>query len=934
MKHVYSHITGPLPPNSSLYIEREADLKAIEHLRRMDYIQLSEPHQQGKTSLIYRIRDMLNSPTCTVVYVNVASLNKSTQESWYSDLRERLIAQLEGFIRTEDLTTIPCDTHTWRSFLRSLVTTKARKNAIGELQFIIALDEIEDIPSQWAASFFKVLGEVYHSRYAEEHFQRLSFILSGSFNLNSITANTVSSLSNVVQRIDLKDFTTEHIKELLPYPSLSVKERSMAAGRLYYWTDGQPYLTQCLCRYLEDALNNGASLSPTLVDEAVGGFLQRDDNHLFHIILTLNKNAALQGYMLRAITKPLRLTAKLNSEQFQLVYVYGLLKADEQGFCRIRNRIYQIALKMGPLWEEWEQRIVTNLKHTGEVTQAVSDIPEFAWQDVISLLKEKEQEYLPIDETKSGRVILLRGALWVKELHTALQMASNELSNKSRALDSQGSLVKIMELLEETMGLKRATSIRSRGRLRAVAVKGSAFKSLRGRIPENASLIFLPTSEISSRIDSTLASFAGEIGPSHHFTLLIPLSSSIDEEHAELSALSKVLSRSPYEFVVLSRDELLLIFIDSDPPAAFLRCIAKQVSPQTVSPFIIQGNVLQGNVEADIGMFYGREKEVGRILGKLRSQSFTIIGNRLIGKSSLLGRIQQRLDLDPNYYVKSYDYQSTPSLSPQEVRDEITHLEQQAKGRLIVQLIDEPDLLLENDAKNNYLCSAVWRELSAKGRCQFVFAGHRVLRRCLSDVRSPFFNFVTPIPLGFLDYAQAWSLLTEPLYRIGFQLEDEDRMLEMVWQVSSGHPNIIQVIGQELMEQLKKGDMLIRLEHLQHVLSSRTFLEACEKAIWGGERVAKDYGVSPLERLIVLLGNPGGFTRDAIERILRQNKIAVKPGELDNALNALIDFDLLDQHMKQNGTEYICNVRDFRRMVLNHYHREYLLDMYREALKS
>ncbi|HYL41924.1 MAG TPA: hypothetical protein VEU97_00945, partial [Ktedonobacteraceae bacterium] len=101
-----------------------------------------------------------------------------------------------------------------------------------------------------------------------------------------------------------------------------------------------------------------------------------------------------------------------------------------------------------------------------------------------------------------------------------------------------------------------------------------------------------------------------------------------------------------------------------------------------------------------------------------------------------------------------------------------------------------------------------------------------------------------------------------------------------------------------------------------------------EGAMWGGRRASNEFGVSPLERIILLLGNPGGFNEEEIERLLRQNRIHVSRQQIYNALDLLTGFDLLNKE----DTRYSCNVKHFRRFVLEHYDKKYLLDIYKEAM--
>lgn len=919
---------GPLPSDSPFYIQREADQEAIRLLERMEYVQLSEPRQQGKTSLILHVRSRLNNATRIVVYIDVTALKVTTEADWYRDLKEQLVQQLRTFLKVEDLKSVPADASSWRTFLQQVMSTRGRQHGNTTPQITIALDEVEHIPVEWATSFFQVLLQLHTMRSIDANLKRLSFILSSSFNPKYLTTDVLSF--KVASRIDLKDFDEEQVLRLLGLFSFAPKEIQMrdVAKRIHYWTDGQPYLTQWLCNQL--AAEQTGPITADFVDKAVWNLLHNtgdqlsSDNHLTHLGKALNREPALQHYLDKIISQPVAYTPspEANPQQFQLVQVYGLLKP-EKGYCRIRNRIYELYLEKGSLWQEWEHSITGQLKIGGEITPNSSHIPEVFWRNVIEHYKRNLPDHLPVNETDSGRVVLLRGSKEVKALQIALQTARNELRT-ARGLQAEGSLEQMIALLQDAVGLRRTGTWRSRGLLRATTVEIShALRDVHD-MPESTPIIFLPASEISADIAGTLASLASEFVPSQFFSFVVPLSASQEDAYGSADQLKWMLSRSPYDFVILSVATLMSILTDSDPHFAFLRSVAKQVSPQKVSPFIPQGPVT-----TETGMFYGREREVGRILNGLRSRSFVIVGNRRIGKTSLLSRVKQYLEQDPRYLVYHKNLQGH-TVTPESIRADFAALEQRANGRTIVQLIDEPDALLAQDETQRYRCSAIWRELTETRYCRFVFAGHRILRRSLYDARSPFFNFAETIHLGFLASSHARSLLTEPLNRMGFTLDPEQKILDRVWNVSAGHPNIVQVIGKQLLEQLERGSMTIHQENLAKVLDSPRFQVEYEAAMWGGESASEDYGVAPLERLILLLGDPNGFTREQIERMLRQNRVQVESKPVRDALELLTDFNLL----RLENNRYSSNVRYFRQTLFEHHGREYLINFYKAAIKG
>jgi len=360
---------GPLPSNSPVYIERTADRTVLRHLQQMQYVQLTEPRQQGKTSLIYRLRSTLGRGGYILAYVDAESLKSKNEADWYQGLTMRLANQLQNTVKWDQLS-IPTDASTWRSFLLELVTS-----APG-IRLIIVLDEVGSVPISWAEDFFCVLREIYNVREFETSFQRLSFVLIGAFDPRDLIRDANISPFNVAQRVKIVDFTPIQVKTLVSQLALPSDQIESIAQQLYYWTNGQPYLTQKLCLYLAESR---AEITPDTVNVAVDHFFQDDINHLPRIFKDLEVDSTLLGYVHQIITDQPRFVPVINPRHFRLAHVIGVIKPDEQGYCRIRNRIYETALRDADLFGSSEISVAP----TG--SSGVSVISQEKWITLSSL---------------------------------------------------------------------------------------------------------------------------------------------------------------------------------------------------------------------------------------------------------------------------------------------------------------------------------------------------------------------------------------------------------------------------------------------------------------------------------------------------------------------------------------------------------------------
>jgi hypothetical protein len=328
---------SPFPLDSQVYVKRKADDQAWAKIQRMDYVLLVEPPQQGKTSLIHRLGARC-ARNYAFTYLYMVNLDKSTEEGWYSSLGQGILQQLVPVIATQT-STIPVSSVTWLSFLRELAEVAYKRGK----RLVIALDEVGAVPEGWATDFFATIRSVYVCRGSMERFRYLTFVISGARDPRDMIRDPRISDFNF-DRTLIDDLAIDQVQELLE--SLGIRDRiEEVADRLYYWTNGQPYLCQKLCEYL---ILTGGDPDAKSVDAAVDDFFLEDGSHLQSIIDDLRAAPSLLDSLCRILAQPTRFTPALNREHFKLAHVIGILSPKTR-FCQVRNRIYRRALIEGGL---------------------------------------------------------------------------------------------------------------------------------------------------------------------------------------------------------------------------------------------------------------------------------------------------------------------------------------------------------------------------------------------------------------------------------------------------------------------------------------------------------------------------------------------------------------------------------------------------------
>jgi hypothetical protein len=122
----------------------------------------------------------------------------------------------------------------------------------------------------------------------------------------------------------------------------------------------------------------------------------------------------------------------------------------------------------------------------------------------------------------------------------------------------------------------------------------------------------------------------------------------------------------------------------------------------------------------------------------------------------------------------------------------------------IVFLIDETDRLIPADLENGWPLFSEFRALSESRRCQFVFAGERMLSKAIINDKSPLFNFANLMLIRRLDYNSVEELITRPMKQLEIILRDEADIVQNIWDATSGHPNVVQRLCQKLVSKINK----------------------------------------------------------------------------------------------------------------------------------
>jgi hypothetical protein len=220
------------------------------------------------------------------------------------------------------------------------------------------------------------------------------------------------------------------------------------------------------------------------------------------------------------------------------------------------------------------------------------------------------------------------------------------------------------------------------------------------------------------------------------------------------------------------------------------------------------------------GRFFARSSLVKQMVPG--SGNYTIMGNRRIGKTSLLKEIRERLKL--NNVSTAEVYGATCKTTEDVVYKILTelgrfrdidrclqrpktlvssiHTAVEHEKRSIALFIDELDKILDFDAKQGWEVLDILREaVEGHPSCRVFFAGFRKVMAVKQSLSAPLFNFTTPIELPLFTRQETVEMVTKPLDRLGIKVGTD--LPETIYQETTGHPELIQLHCKIIIQFLK-----------------------------------------------------------------------------------------------------------------------------------
>jgi len=272
-KPSYYQVGGSLTNNAPNYVKRQADDDLYNRLKAGEFCYVLNSRQMGKSSLQVRTIQRLTNEGIACAAIDISEIGNRgvTPEQWYAGL----LRILENNFNLSDIVNV----RTWwrdRNFLTPVqrlsefIETVLLPNISSNI--VIFIDEIDsilalDFP---ADDFLALIRSCYNKRANNSEFDRLTWALLGVASPTDLCREQNASSNtpfNIGKAIELTGFDKTEAQPLAAGLAEFTDSPNQVLREVLYWTGGQPFLTQKLCKLL---LEN-AELIPNLPRPWQGG---------------------------------------------------------------------------------------------------------------------------------------------------------------------------------------------------------------------------------------------------------------------------------------------------------------------------------------------------------------------------------------------------------------------------------------------------------------------------------------------------------------------------------------------------------------------------------------------------------------------------------------------------------------------------------------
>jgi tetratricopeptide (TPR) repeat protein len=340
---------GALPADAACYVVRPADNELFNSIRAGNFCYVFGTHHMGKSSLMLHTARRLGEQGTSAVTVDLTGFKSDVStEQTYLFILKRLQFQLG----------LPVNPDVWWAERNSSKMTRRFTDFLQielldriECPIVIFVDGVDaSLSRHFLEEFLTAIQFVYQARAAEPAYNRLTFVLLGMTSLRDLVPDPHRAPFDIGHKIELHEFSREDARTLQEGLEGACPEVGEAVfSRIFYWTNGHPYLTQKLC------LAAAKACDKHWADEWVDGLVDRlfvsEDIHLEpnlrfvadRLRASRHKRQLLNCY--RQVYQGQQVLESDTSYAQERLELLGLVRR-QNGSLKVRNEVYRSAFDM------------------------------------------------------------------------------------------------------------------------------------------------------------------------------------------------------------------------------------------------------------------------------------------------------------------------------------------------------------------------------------------------------------------------------------------------------------------------------------------------------------------------------------------------------------------------------------------------------------